>query len=176
MSKLISYTMENNEVRQISSLSDIPVSPFPAAKDMGTNMKNFWDISPYDLASTCLNIEINMSTFFNALHKVTFQSGEEGEVHQHSYHLKISAKGEYRHDNIVTPFADLRKILNKISSIYEGKFLNDLPPFREMQPTTENFTAVLAYQIKNMAANLSVEIMEISLFESPTIGVTISLK
>lgn len=168
--------MENNEVRQISSLTDIPVSPSPPNKGGGATLKNFWDISPYDLASTCLNIEINMSTFFNALHKVTFSSGNEGDVHQHSYHLKIKAKGEYRHDNIVTPFADLRKILNKISSIYEAKFLNDLPPFREMQPTTENFAAVLAFQIKNMSAKLSVDIIEISLFESPTIGVTISLK
>ena len=175
MAKLISYSLNDDKVELSTSLTDFQVSPNHLT-NKSSSLKRFWDITPYDLNSTCINIETTMSTFFNASHKMIFENGKEGEIHQHSYHLKITVVGEYRHDNLNTPFADMRKILNKISSIYEGKFLNDLPPFREMQSTTENFSSVLAVQLKNMSSELAGEISAVSLFESPTVGITIPLR
>lgn len=120
-------------------------------------------------------IEIDMSAFFNATHKVVFQSGSESIVHQHSYHLHVRAKSSYSPYQILTPFTNLRRIIEKATAMYEGKYLNELPPFQKLQPTTENITVILAAQLQKMAAILKIQITELSLNESPTAGVTIKL-
>lgn len=174
MEKIVGYKLVDQELIPITS--DSPEHQLPDVSSAGgSNLKNFWEVDTTQLLSNSLGVDIEMSSFFNALHSVSFGYGQEGDVHQHSYHLKVRARGTYGENNIVTPFADVRQILNKISSIYEGKLLNELPPFTDKQPTTENFVAVIAHQIMFMAQNLNIHVIEVSLYESPTTGITIVL-
>ena len=67
-------------------------------------------------------------------------------------------------------------MINEISTFYEGKCLNELPVFSKMQPTTENFIKVLAYQLDYLNKDLPLEVNALSLYESPTVGVKLIVR
>jgi 6-pyruvoyltetrahydropterin/6-carboxytetrahydropterin synthase len=114
--------------------------------------------------------------FFTSYHQVMNKNGFYGEVHPHSYRLnvKVQAKATFLDNKIVLPYESIRETLNKISQAYEGKMLNRLPPFKQMQPTTENLTGVLWQQLEYLTKVKPFKVLEITLMESPTIGVTYS--
>ena len=120
--------------------------------------------------------KIVMSAFFNASHYVSFES-HSGTMHWHSFHLRVSARADSLSDqhNVLVPYETLRKLVEKVVSQYEGKILNDLPPFRNMQPTIEILVGVISQQIVRMSLGLDLRITEITVMESPTQGITFQL-
>jgi 6-pyruvoyl-tetrahydropterin synthase len=136
--------------------------------------KNIWNIEDLDLAPQSYSMRLEMSVFFNASHQIEYKPGKFGDMHRHSFQL--TAKATY-HDpsdgNYYVPFEDFRAILKQIAVHYEGRCLNDIPVFKKMQSTTENMVQVIAYQIEQLTKHLPLKILEITLNESPTIGVTL---
>lgn len=115
-----------------------------------------------------------MSVFFNASHQVVREGGELGNIHSHSFHLRIKANSDFgSSDDMITPFEYLKDILNRIAATYEEKHLNSLPIFQEIMPTLENLTTVIALQIQRLSTSLPITITHVSIFESPTVGITI---
>jgi 6-pyruvoyl-tetrahydropterin synthase len=136
----------------------------------------FWRVDPQLVLhppSEYANYKLTMSAFFNASHFVSFDAGI-GNLHRHSFHLKVTAKASsLAPDNSLVPYEILRQILVKITSAYEGTVLNNLPPFKILQPTTETLAGVIAQQVDRLACDLPVRIIEISVMESPTQGVSV---
>ena len=96
-----------------------------------------------------------------------------GEMHPHTYRLQITASAELvtRNNQIVISYENIRNVLNRVCTAYEGKTLNDLPPFKNLQPTTENLVGVIAQQLEKLSPGMKFTIYEVTLMESPTIGV-----
>lgn len=114
-----------------------------------------------------------MSAFFNASHHVSF-SAVQGSLHRHSFHLRVTATAStLAADNSLVPYETLRDILGKIVDAYEGTILNDLPPFSTIQPTIEALVGVIAQQIERLSCDLPVKIVEVTIMESPTQGVSV---
>ena len=138
----------------------------------------FWQIDSQRIlhpAREEASYKLTMSAFFNASHSVSFSSGR-GNLHRHSFHLKVTAMAfSLAADNSLVPYETLREILARITAAYEGAVLNDLPPFRHMQPTTEILTGVIAQQVERLTRDLPVRIIEIAVMESPTQGVSVQL-
>lgn len=142
------------------------------------NEDPFWRIDPHLVLNPppeYARYKLIMSAFFNAAHSVAFGSSQ-GNLHRHSYHLKITAMAStLAQDNSLVPYETLRQIMMKITAAYEGTVLNHLPPFRTIQPTTEALTAVIAQQVERLACDLPIKIIEVTVMESPTQGVSIQL-
>jgi 6-pyruvoyl-tetrahydropterin synthase len=68
----------------------------------------------------------------------------------------------------VVPFHEVRQAATSVVQAYNHQLLNDLLPFRTLQPTTENLVAVLCQQLERSLAHLPVELRGITLWESPT--------
>ena len=118
----------------------------------------------------------SFTVFFTAFHHVTNPQGRVGEIHPHSFRLnvKVQAKAIFQNQKIVLPYESIREMTDKISVAYEGKLLNELPPFRKLQPTTENITGVIWQQLEYLSKTKPFNVLGITLMESPTIGVTYS--
>ncbi len=138
----------------------------------------FWRIDPQLVLyppREYASYQLTISVFFNASHFVTF-GASTGNMHRHSFHLKVTAMASsLAEDNSLVPYENLRQIINQIVSAYEGKILNDLPPFRRLQPTIEMLVGVIAQQVNRLACDLPVRIIEVTVMESPTQGVTLIL-
>ncbi|MBN2048201.1 MAG: 6-carboxytetrahydropterin synthase [Anaerolineaceae bacterium] len=138
--------------------------------------QRIWEIKKEDIVYDHVSMDLVMSSFFNVSHRVALPDDSYGNIHRHSFHLNVRARHFPNNiDSLMTPFATFRDILNELAKFYEGKYLNDLPIFNDLQPTTENFTLVLAHQIQQLALGLPLRIIEVTLNESPTVGVSITL-
>jgi 6-pyruvoyl-tetrahydropterin synthase len=141
--------------------------------------RSIWDIDPEMVLNPARAggvYELSLSCFFNASHQVVMKDSL-GQLHRHSYHLRVVGQTEHLmgKDQVVVPYEALRKLMDEIAQAYENTVLNDLPPFQNLQPTTENLVGVIAQQLINLSEGLPLKIVEVNLMESPTQGITFRL-
>jgi 6-pyruvoyl-tetrahydropterin synthase len=119
--------------------------------------------------------ELSMDLFFNATHSVIIE-GQAGPLHTHSYRLQVRCRsGALTSQNhVVVTYQVLRQRVRLVTAAYNNQVLNDLAPFRNLQTTTENLTAVIHQQLSRLLEDLPVELRQITIWESPTEAVTIT--
>lgn len=140
-----------------------------------TPMDDFWEIDeelvldpPGDS-----NYELTIDEFFNATHCVTF-NGHTGPVHAHSYRLRVRCFSRMlsAENQVVVGYHVLIERIVSLVGAYNGNLLNDLPPFRKLQPTTENLVGVIFLQLERMLKDLPIVLESITLWEAPTKAIT----
>ena len=149
-----------------------PGSPTPATALLPAD---FWQIDERSVICPPdgFGYELALDMFFNARHFV-IMSGTPGPVHQHFYRVQIRcwAPRLMYTDQVVISYHVLRERLHLVVSAYNDRLLNDLPVFQRLQPTTENLTAMIFQQLTRLFADLPVELMSVTIWESPTEMVT----
>ena len=94
--------------------------------------------------------------------------GRENEPHAHHYRLEAVLKGEEldRHGYLVDS-AEVEPRLDALVERYRDKMLNELPEFRDLNPSLERFAAVLGERLaRELAGATGVRTLTITLWES----------
>jgi 6-pyruvoyltetrahydropterin/6-carboxytetrahydropterin synthase len=114
-----------------------------------------------------------LNGFFTAFHQVSITGSGMGEMHPHTYRLQITASAELvtRNNQVIVSYDNIRTVMDRVCTAYEGKTLNDLPLFKNLQPTTENLVGAIAQQLEKLSSGMKYKIYEVTLMESPTVGV-----
>lgn len=117
--------------------------------------------------------EITLDIFFNAQHHVTIE-GKQGPDHSHSYRLRVRCRSRSltEENHIIIGYQILRERIRQVATAYNNQFLNALPPFQSIQPTTEILTAVIYQQLARILADLPVELVSVTIWDSPTEAIT----
>jgi len=117
--------------------------------------------------------EFILNGFFTAFHQITMPWTGMGVMHNHTFRLQVTASAEFvTHDNrVIVSYTSIQTVVDEICKIYEGKTLNDLPPFKQLQPTTENLVGVIVQQMEKLSSGKQFKIYEVTLMESPSVGV-----
>ncbi len=135
----------------------------------------FWRIDEAEVIQLSENTFYQMSVdvFFNARHYVSFQ-GNPGPEHAHSYRLQATCRtqGLAREDHMVIGFQFLRQTMIQVVNAYNNRLLNRLPPFKNIQPTTEVLAAILFRQLDRLLIDLGLVLISITVWESPTEAIT----
>ena len=92
--------------------------------------------------------------------------GPENERHAHHYNIEVELQGQNldRHGYLLD-IVEIERIFDTILERYAGKTLNDLPEFKDMNPSIENFSRIMCHgfirhiRIKNIKA-ITVKIWE----------------
>jgi 6-pyruvoyl tetrahydropterin synthase-like protein len=138
---------------------------------------DFWDIDEPAVLGLFVGhyYELSIDTFFNASHTVVIK-GMKGEQHTHSYRLSVRCRSKSisGQEQIIVDYSTLRDRVNRVAQAYHNRVLNDLPPFKQMKSTTENLTSVLFQQLRRTLKGLPVELNSITVWESPTVSVTLT--
>ena len=141
--------------------------------------EGFWDVDIERIlqAPEGFVYEITLDMFFNARHFVVM-NGVPGEVHTHSYRLQVRCRSRQleQDSHVVVGYTAIRERMKQVVSAYNNQLLNDLPPFQRLQPTTENLAAVLFQQLERLLADLPVELVGVTVWESPTESVAFRLE
>jgi 6-pyruvoyltetrahydropterin/6-carboxytetrahydropterin synthase len=153
------------------------IAPNTAAPDVNPISKEFWSIDNSAVMKLpqglyyCIGVEI----FFIARHYVVID-GHTGIEHTHSYRLRVKCASSslISEDQVVIGYHHLRDRMKFVVSAYNNKLLNSLPPFQSLQPTTENLTGVLFQQLERSFSGLRVQLLEVTIWESPTEEITVS--
>jgi 6-pyruvoyltetrahydropterin/6-carboxytetrahydropterin synthase len=124
------------------------------------------DGSGYDLA---------LDVFFNARHFVVME-GHKSPEHAHSYRMRVRCQSRTlsSDDQAVIGYHILNARVDDILQVYNNALLNELPPFRKLQPTTEVLAAVTFQQLEHMLSDLLIRLISVTIWEAPTKAITYS--
>lgn len=175
----LSWPLVRNRVatlqREIPALLLDPPSRNGASKPENAVPEEFWRFDEAEVIQRSEDVFYQMSVdvFFNARHYVSFQ-GNPGPEHSHSYRLQANCRtqGLAGEDHMVIGFQFLRQTMIQVVNAYNNQLLNRLPPFKNLQPTTEVLAAILFRQLDRLLIELGLVLISITVWESPTEAIT----
>ena len=119
--------------------------------------------------------QILVETHFDAAHFLRGYRGKCEALHGHRFRVvaKVSASG-LDDIGLAYDFAELKRHLNDILSRFDHTCLNDVPPFDEINPSSENVAATIYDELRPKLTGAPVSIASIEVWESPQTGITYS--
>lgn len=101
--------------------------------------------------------------YINARHSVNF-SGIQSNIHPHTWEIVMYFRVNQKE---FINFSKIEKEINEYLDKYEGKYLNDLDCFKEVEPTMENICVQIFNDIEKFM-NGKVNLCKIEVSENPT--------
>jgi 6-pyruvoyltetrahydropterin/6-carboxytetrahydropterin synthase len=117
--------------------------------------------------------EISQETMVAAAHQLRLAPGEGERLHGHNWRIKAVLRAHALDPRgFVVDFADLGRELRALVEPWEHVFLNELPPWNDVNPTAENIARVVA---ENLGAKLDderVKVVRVEVWETDVCGAT----
>ena len=112
--------------------------------------------------------EISVETHFDAAHYLRGYKGKCESLHGHRYKVVARLK-TYKLDDIglAYDFTELKKHLNDILSKFDHTCLNEVPPFDEINPSSEHLATTIYDELKKKLALPPVSVSSVEVWESP---------
>lgn len=111
-----------------------------------------------------------IKSYVNASHAVRWATGS-GKKHTHTWKIVC----ELHTVDAMVAFYDIEKNLHQALDELLGKFLNDLPEFKTVNPTVENVTEYLFTKIDKTLRDNGAQLLRIEVSDSPTRAYCISV-
>jgi 6-pyruvoyltetrahydropterin/6-carboxytetrahydropterin synthase len=118
---------------------------------------------------------IAIEQHFDAAHFLRGYQGKCEALHGHRYKVvaRINAS-ELNDTGLAYDFTRLKQHLGEILSRFDHTCLNDVPPFDEINPSSENIAATVYKELKPKLAGELVTIVSIEVWETPQSWVSYS--
>ena len=114
---------------------------------------------------------------FAAGHALRHYKGKCENVHGHNYKVRVVVVGEKLDAaGLLVDFVELRGRLAEVIRALDHQFLNDLPPFTEINPSAENIARYFYEELnwRITASPNGARLREVTVFESDTTSATFS--
>jgi 6-pyruvoyltetrahydropterin/6-carboxytetrahydropterin synthase len=107
--------------------------------------------------------EISSAVRVAVRHQIRGVAGEGGRVHEHRWRVRAVVRAsELDRTGWVLDFGVLAAELRAVLAPYDGVFMNDVPPFGDVNPTREN---VARYIADSLAARVEDERVRVHALE-----------
>ncbi|MCL4456161.1 MAG: 6-carboxytetrahydropterin synthase QueD [Nitrospirae bacterium] len=118
--------------------------------------------------------KLMIETSFASAHQLRGYKGKCENLHGHNWKVQAYVTAEKLNDiDIAIDFHDLKRITIEIISQLDHKFLNNIPPFTEKNPSSENISKWIFDSLKErLAGYKNVEVSEVTVWESETASAT----
>ena len=111
--------------------------------------------------------EISIQSYFSSAHNLRDYKGQCEDVHGHNWKVEVFVKSKELNDiGLAIDFKDLKNITKNILSELDHKNLNEIPPFDNINPSSENIALFLFHRINKEIKVPSVTVSKISVWES----------
>ena len=118
--------------------------------------------------------EISVEATFSASHQLRDYKDVLEPLHGHNFRVEVFVRTDVLPERgYIVDFLELEAILKKILAPYEHRHLNELAPFDELNPTTENMARVF---FEKIARKLPQEatLSRVRVWEAPTYSASFS--
>ena len=114
--------------------------------------------------------ELTVEATFAAAHNLREYQGECEHLHGHNWRVEVCvAADELGRLGMLMDFRDLKAALSGVLQDLDHTYLNDVPPFDELNPTTENLCRHIAGRLaEKLPCNVSIR--RVSCWESDNCG------
>ncbi|HUW57724.1 MAG TPA: 6-carboxytetrahydropterin synthase QueD [Planctomycetota bacterium] len=88
--------------------------------------------------------ELVLKTHFSAAHRLREYEGDCERLHGHNWAIEVRVRtAQLNHLGMVADFREVKRLVQEVIGRLDHHFLNDIPPFDEINPTTENIARFL---------------------------------
>lgn len=113
--------------------------------------------------------KINIETHFSSAHRLRDYNGECERLHGHNWKVKISVASEVLNNlGMVMDFRDIKSHTKVLVDRLDHQYLNDIAPFTEINPTTENIAKYLFDELSKVTNTEQIKVSMVEIWESPT--------
>ncbi len=92
---------------------------------------------------------IKVKSFFSSAHNLRNYQGSCENLHGHNWIVEVTFKGKHLGESgMLLDFREARSWVNEILNYLDHRYLNDLPPFREINPTSENIARYIFKELE----------------------------
>ena len=117
--------------------------------------------------------EVTIIKSFSAAHLLSEIGGKCEELHGHNFKVEVTVGSpELNSEGILIDFRLLKKWLKDILDQMDHQHLNDLPFFKDKNPSSENIACFLYREMQSKVANSGIKMLRVKVWESETAAVT----
>jgi 6-pyruvoyltetrahydropterin/6-carboxytetrahydropterin synthase len=93
--------------------------------------------------------EVSVEKDFAAGHALRRYKGKCENVHGHNYKVRVTLAGEQLDSaGLLYDFVEVKRLLAEIVDRLDHRFLNDVPPFTELNPSAENLARYFYHELQ----------------------------
>ena len=119
--------------------------------------------------------QVSVEQHFDAAHFLKGYQGKCEALHGHRFRVVVKIKASRVDDiGVAYDFIMLKQRLADILSRFDHTCLNDVPPFDNINPSSENIAATIYNELRPKLAEAPVSISCVEVWESPQSGITYS--
>ena len=117
--------------------------------------------------------ELMIEAQFSAAHQLRGYKGQCENLHGHNWRVQVTVSSDKLNDiGIAIDFHDLKKLTGEALQNLDHSFLNDVFPFTEINPSSENIAKWLYDSIKKRISDNDVSISSVTVWESDIASAT----
>jgi 6-pyruvoyltetrahydropterin/6-carboxytetrahydropterin synthase len=111
--------------------------------------------------------EVKVITQFAAAHQLRNFKGKCEELHGHNWKVEVSLAGTTLNAaGLLIDFQEVKEATGRILSELDHSFLNEIPYFKERNPSSENIAAYLFDKLSNEFDGDMVTVVQVTAWES----------
>lgn len=119
--------------------------------------------------------QISAEYTFAAGHALRGYKGKCENVHGHNYKVQVTVAGEHLNSiGLLIDFVDLRAAIKSLVDRLDHRFLNDLPPFDQLNPSAENLAKYFYDGLEPQVRKQGNRVSAVKVWETDTTSATFS--
>jgi len=118
---------------------------------------------------------LKIVTDFASAHSLRDYPGDCSRLHGHNWQVEVSVESEVLDDlGIAIDFREIKKQTKAVVKRLDHQYLNEIPPFDELNPTAENIAKYFYDEVAKLINNSNVRVSEVIIWETPRASVAYS--
>ena len=111
--------------------------------------------------------ELKIITHFAAAHQLRDFNGPCENLHGHNWKIEVYVASDVLNETgLVIDFAVIKEKTRAIIEELDHKFLNDLSPFKDCNPSSENIAKYIAERLSSGLNNTLLQVTRVAAWES----------
>ena len=111
--------------------------------------------------------EVTIEASFSAAHRLRHYRGKCENLHGHNWKVAVSVVSDkLNKSGMAIDFQELKELTWKVLKKMDHRFLNDLPEFKKVNPTSENIAKFLYGKLKGAVERRGVKLHRVKIWES----------
>jgi len=113
--------------------------------------------------------ELKILSEFAAAHRLREYGGDCEALHGHNWKVEVTVSGREVADNgLLLDFRLIKEATGQAVGSLDHRFLNDLEPFRQQNPSSENIARYIFRYVADRLNNEHVRVSRVTAWESDT--------
>jgi len=111
--------------------------------------------------------EVTIEAHFSSAHRLREYNGECERLHGHNWNVRVSVTSERVDDlGMVIDFRELKDKTSALTDKLDHQYLNEIPPFTKINPTTENIAKYIFDELSKTVNTDSTKVSKVAVWES----------